>query len=56
MEIAALVAKGDSTSDIAKSLFLSRRTVQAHIAHILAKLGKSREEIVREALRQGHPA
>ena len=57
MKIAALVARGDSTSDIARSLFLSRRTVQAHISHILTKLGaKRRVEIVREALRQGHPA
>jgi DNA-binding CsgD family transcriptional regulator len=35
-------------------MFLSRRTVQTYISHILAKLGaKSRVEIVREALRQG---
>ncbi len=54
MNIAALVARGDSTSDIARGLFLSRRTVQTYISHILAKLGaKSRIEIVREALRQG---
>jgi DNA-binding CsgD family transcriptional regulator len=57
MKIAALVAAGDSTSDIAKSLFLSRRTVQTHISHILTKLGaKRRGEIVREALRQGNSA
>jgi DNA-binding CsgD family transcriptional regulator len=54
LKIAALVAKGDSTSDIARGMFLSRRTVQAHISHILAKLGaKGRVDIVREALRQG---
>jgi DNA-binding CsgD family transcriptional regulator len=35
-------------------MFLSRRTVQAHISHILAKLGgRGRVDIVREALRQG---
>ena len=57
MKIAALVAEGDSTSDIAKSLFLTRRTVQTHISHILTKLGaKRRAEIVREALRQGDSA
>jgi DNA-binding CsgD family transcriptional regulator len=34
-------------------MFLSRRTVQTYISHILAKLGaKGRVEIVREALRQ----
>jgi DNA-binding CsgD family transcriptional regulator len=54
IKIATLVAGGDSTSDIARSLFLSRRTVQAHISHILTKLGATRRvEIVREALRQG---
>jgi DNA-binding CsgD family transcriptional regulator/tetratricopeptide (TPR) repeat protein len=53
-KIAALVARGDSTSDIAGSLFLSRRTVQTYISHILTKLEvKSRVEIVREALRHG---
>jgi DNA-binding CsgD family transcriptional regulator len=54
IKIAALVARGDSTSDIAKGMFLSRRTVQTYISHILAKLGaKGRVDIVREALRQG---
>jgi len=54
VKIAALVASGDSTSDIARGMFLSRRTVQTHISHILGKLdGKSRVDIVREALRQG---
>ncbi|HEV3068700.1 MAG TPA: LuxR C-terminal-related transcriptional regulator, partial [Streptosporangiaceae bacterium] len=52
--IAALVARGDSTSEIARGMFLSRRTVQTYISHILAKLGaKSRVEIVREALSHG---
>ncbi len=54
VSIAALVARGDSTSDIARGMFLSRRTVQTYISHILTKLGaKSRVDIVREALRQG---
>ena len=53
VKIAAQVARGDSTSDIAVSMFLSRRTVQTYISHILVKLdGKSRVDIVREALRQ----
>jgi DNA-binding CsgD family transcriptional regulator len=52
--IAALVARGDSTSEIARGMFLSRRTVQTYVSHILAKLGaKSRVEIVREALSHG---
>ena len=54
IKIAALVAGGESTSDIARGMFLSRRTVQTHISHILTKLGaKGRVEIVREVLRQG---
>jgi DNA-binding CsgD family transcriptional regulator len=54
VKIAALVARGDSTSEIARGMFLSRRTVQTYISHILAKLGaKSRVEIVREALGHG---
>jgi DNA-binding CsgD family transcriptional regulator len=54
VKIAALVARGDSTSDIARGMFLSRRTVQTYISHILTKLGaKSRVDIVREALGQG---
>jgi DNA-binding CsgD family transcriptional regulator len=54
IKIAALMARGDSTSDIARTMFLSRRTVQTYISRILAKLGaKGRVDIVREALRQG---
>jgi DNA-binding CsgD family transcriptional regulator len=54
LKIAALVARGDSTSDIASGMFLSRRTVQTYISHILTKLGaKGRVEIVRETLRHG---
>ena len=54
VKIAALVARGDSTSDIALSMFLSRRTVQTYISHILTKLGATgRADIVREALLQG---
>jgi DNA-binding CsgD family transcriptional regulator len=54
VKIAALVARGDSTSDIARSMFLSRRTVQHYISHILVKLeAKSRVDIVREALSRG---
>ncbi|MFI2351845.1 AAA family ATPase [Streptomyces sp. NPDC019443] len=49
-KIALLVTAGRSTSDIAQSMFLTRRTTQTHISHILAKLGiRSRVEIAREA-------
>jgi DNA-binding CsgD family transcriptional regulator len=54
LKIAAMVAAGKSTPDIARDMFMSRRTVQTHISHILAKLGaKGRVDIVREALGQG---
>ena len=54
VKIAVMVASGDSTSDIARGLSLSRRTVQTYISHILAKLGvRGRVDIVRETLRQG---
>jgi len=55
-KVAALVARGASTTDIAQEMFLSRRTVQTYISRILTKLdAKSRVEIVREAVRQGVP-
>jgi DNA-binding CsgD family transcriptional regulator len=54
VKIAALVARGDSTSDIARGMFLSRRTVQTYISHVLVKLdAKGRADIVREALSRG---
>lgn len=49
--VALLIAEGRSTSDIASTLFLSRRTVQTHVSRVLAKLRlSSRVEIVREVL------
>jgi DNA-binding CsgD family transcriptional regulator len=48
--IAHLVAGGLSNPEIAAELYLSRRTVQSHVSHILTKLGaRSRVEIAREA-------
>jgi DNA-binding NarL/FixJ family response regulator len=41
LEIAALVALGLPNRDIAERLFISRRTVDAHINHIFGKLGLS---------------
>jgi DNA-binding CsgD family transcriptional regulator len=53
-KIAVMISTGESTSDIANGMFLSRRTVQKHVSHILGKLGvKGRVEIVREVLAQG---
>ncbi|WP_406689490.1 AAA family ATPase [Saccharopolyspora sp. ID03-671] len=51
-QIARLVADGLPNPDIAAALFSSRRTVEVHVSHILAKLGvRSRVEIAVEATR-----
>lgn len=45
-EVAALVAQGASNRDIAETLVISQRTAEAHVAHILTKLGfTSRSQI-----------
>ncbi len=46
LQIAELVAEGRSNQSIADELVLSRRTVEAHIQHLLAKLGfNSRSQV-----------
>lgn len=46
LEIARLVASGDSNPDIASALFLSRKTVERHVSNILRKLGaRNRTEL-----------
>ena len=40
-EIAALVAEGLSNREIAQRLVISKRSVDAHLEHILVKLGAS---------------
>jgi len=50
LDVARLAAEGRSNADIAARLFLSPRTVQAHVSKILSKLElSSRVEIVRVA-------
>ncbi len=50
LKVSHLVADGQSNPDIAATLFLSRRTVEVHVSHILTKLdARSRVEIAREA-------
>jgi non-specific serine/threonine protein kinase len=47
-EIASLAAEGLSSRDIAERLVISRRTVDAHLDHVYAKLGiSSRAELPR---------
>ena len=56
VRVSALVARGRSNPEIAAEMLLSRRTVQAHVSNILAKLGfGSRLEIAREAAHRLSP-
>jgi len=41
-EVARLVAAGQTNREIAAALFLSPKTVAAHVEHILTKLGAGR--------------
>ena len=53
-EVVRLVCLGHTNSEIASTLHLSLRTVEAHRAHILQKLGvRTRAELVRHAMDAG---
>ena len=53
-EIAALIADGLSNRDIGASLFISKRTVDSHVEHILSKLRvRSRTDVAR-LIREQH--
>lgn len=53
-EILQLVAEGHPNQSIAEKLVLSVKTVEAHKAHIMAKLGVQRTaDLIRYALRKG---
>jgi DNA-binding CsgD family transcriptional regulator len=41
-EVARLIAEGMTNAEIAAQLFVSPKTVSAHVEHILAKLGVAR--------------
>lgn len=54
VEVLQALANGASTCDVARSLFISHKTVKNHIAHIYAKLGvSSRTQAVAAAVRLG---
>jgi DNA-binding CsgD family transcriptional regulator len=51
--VAGLVAEGLSNPQIGDRLYVSRRTVQAHLAHIFAKLDlTSRAQLAAEVIRR----
>jgi DNA-binding NarL/FixJ family response regulator len=53
-EILKLIAEGKTNRDIAEMLFLSVKTVQAHRANLMRKLGlHDRVELVKYAIRKG---
>ena len=45
LEVAELLAGGATNQDIAQTLFLSPRTVEKHVARVLAKLGTDRKDL-----------
>jgi non-specific serine/threonine protein kinase len=51
-EIASLVAAGLSNRQIAQRLFISRRTVDAHLEHIFGKLGITSRVMLTIQLRE----
>jgi len=54
MEILRLVGRGLTNKDIGQQLYISDRTVQAHLSNIFSKLGvNSRTEAVMYAVRRG---
>ncbi len=56
LKVALLVAQGRSNPEIASALFLSPRTVQTHVSHILAKLQvRSRAAVAAQAATRPGP-
>ena len=53
-EVFLLLAEGKSPTDVARSLFVSPKTVHTHRQHIMEKLGlRTTTELIRFALRRG---
>lgn len=53
-EVLQVVAEGLTNQQIATELTISVKTVEAHLAHIMAKLhGRNRADLIRHAIRAG---
>jgi ATP/maltotriose-dependent transcriptional regulator MalT len=53
LEVAKLVAEGNTNREIAAQLFLSERTVESHLSKVFTKLGVSSRAAVGGALARG---
>lgn len=53
-DVLALLAEGQSTNEIASTLFISPATVKCHVARLIAKVGaRDRVQLVIAAYRSG---
>jgi DNA-binding CsgD family transcriptional regulator len=56
LEVALRVSEGATTKEAAAALFISPRTVDAHLSHIYRKLGvRSRAQLTRIIIEQHLP-
>jgi len=54
LQVARIAARGQNNIEVAAALFVSRKTVEAHLTRIYRKLGiRSRTELVRILLANG---
>jgi DNA-binding NarL/FixJ family response regulator len=55
-EVAGLVVAGASNPEIARQLFLSRKTVERHVSNVLGKVGaRNRTELASRLASPGAP-